>query len=90
MYLYKTGFGIDYEEETLYKGWQECGSRLWRMNLESDSGSQLTPTYDSDKYNVSSGNLYQMLQYSANNIYECENKQQLIKYYHASLCSRPK
>ena len=28
--------------------------------------------------------------HSANNIYECQNKQQLIKYYHAALGSHPK
>ena len=60
------------------------------MNLEDDGGSQLTPTYDADEYDVSSGNLYQMMQHSANNIYECENKNELIKYYHASLCLHPK
>jgi hypothetical protein len=26
----------------------------------------------------------------ANSIYECESKEQLVKYYHASLCSHPK
>ena len=60
------------------------------MSLEDNGGSRLTPTYDADEYDVSSGNLYQMMQYSANNIYGCENKTQLIKYYHASLCLHPK
>ena len=30
------------------------------------------------------------MNWSVNNFYECENKDQLIKYYHASLCSYPK
>ena len=50
------------------------------MSLEDDGGSRLTPDYDGEEYDVASGHLYQMLQFSANNIYECENKKQLIKY----------
>ena len=34
IYLHRTGFGINYEGETLYKGWQERGSILFRMNLD--------------------------------------------------------
>ena len=90
IYLYKTGFGIDYEGEILYKGWRERGSRLFRMNLEDDGSNRLTPTLDPAEYNVSSGNMCQILQYSANSIYECKHKQRLIKYYHASFCSHPK
>ena len=80
VHLYRTGFDIDYKGETLYKGWQEWTSRLWRMSLEDNGGSRLTPNYNADEYDVSSGHLCQLLQYSANNIYECENKNQLIKY----------
>ena len=90
MHLYRTGFDIDYKGETLYKGWRERTSRLWRMNLDDNCGNRLTLDYDADEYDVSSGHLYQLLQFSANNIYECENKKQLIKYYHAALCSHPK
>ena len=90
VHIHLWGFDIDCEGEIIYKGWRGCGSRLFRMILENEGGNRLTLPPDPDEYDASSGTIYQTMNWSVNNIYECENKDQLIKYYHASLCSYPK
>jgi hypothetical protein len=83
-------FDIYYKGKTMYKGWREGSPRLFRMNLNDSRGNRLTPGVDSSEYDASKGNLFQALHGSANSLYECKNKGQLIKYYHAALCSHPK
>ena len=39
VHLHPWGFDIDYEGETIYKGWRERGSRLFRMSLEDEGGN---------------------------------------------------
>ena len=63
---------------------------MFRMNLNDTGGNRITPDTDPVEYDASNGTICQALHWSANNIYECENKGQLIRYYHASLCSHPK
>ena len=58
------------------------------MNLDDSSGNTITLPADPDEYNVSSGIICQEIHWSVNSIYECQPKEQLIKYYHASLSSR--
>ena len=52
VHMYFWGFGIDYEGETIYKGWRERGSRLFRMNLDETGGSMITPIANLSKYSV--------------------------------------
>ena len=47
----------------------------------------MVPDTSPEEYNPSDGIIFNA---SVNSIYECENKEQLIKYYHASLGSHPK
>ena len=42
-----------------------------------------------EEYDTSNGEVF-AIKYHLNSIYACENKEQLIKYYHASLGSHPK
>ena len=90
IHLHKHGFEITYEGECLYRGWRDIPTRLWRMHLNPDSGNRLTPLVDEEDIDSSSGMIMAAIQWSINSIYECENKEQLIKYYHSSLCSHPK
>ena len=82
VHMYKNSAEIELEEETLYRGWRDKTSRLWRFSLTSKVERRSTPPTDSEEYDPSSRMVL--------SVYECENKQQLIKYYHASLGSHPK
>ena len=43
VHLYQHGFEIEYEVKTLYRGWQDKTSRLWRMGLNSEGENRITP-----------------------------------------------
>ena len=82
VHLYKQSAEIEFEGENLYQGWRDKPSRLWRFSLTSKSEKRITPPTDTKEYDPSSGMVL--------SVYKCENKQQLLKYYHASLGSHPK
>ena len=84
VFFHEHGVNIEYEGEIIGRGWRDRQSKLWRISLTSEGGGRVTPT--TDWTNDSDG----IFNIQANSIYECENKEQLIKYYHASLCSHPK
>ena len=84
VFFHKHGVDISYEGEIIGRGWRDRPSRLWRISLTSEGGDRITPETN---WEDESDGIYQM---QVNSIYECENKEQLIKYYHASLCSHPK
>ena len=42
-----------------------------------------------EEYDPSNGGVFATIKHCINSIYECTNKEQLIKYYHASLGSHP-
>ena len=91
VHLHDWGCEIDLEGETLYRGWREGpGSRLWRIKLTDDGTQKIQPDADPADYDAISGTICMAIGFSVNNIYECQNKHQLIKYYHASLASHPK
>ena len=94
LHLYKTYEEIEYEGDTLYRGWRNKLTKLWRFDLTS-KGGRITPTTDPSEYDPSNGMVLsaieeQELHHLVNSIYECNNKEQLIKYMHASLWSHPK
>ena len=80
--MYKHSEEIEFEGETLYRGWRDKTSRLWRFSLTSKGVKRSTPPTDPEKYDPSSRMVL--------SVYEFENKQHLIKYYHASLGSHTK
>ena len=68
-------------------------TRLWRMSISKDESNRITPDTDPSEYDGSKGIIMAAettIQWSINSIYQCENTEQLIKYYHASLASHPK
>ena len=82
VHMYKHSAEIKFEGETLYQGWRDKNSRLWRFSLTSKGVKRSTPPTDPEEYDPSNGMVL--------SVYEFENKQHLIKYYHASLGSHPK
>ena len=45
-HLYKHSAEIEFEGETLYRGWRDKTSRLWRFNLTSKGEKRSTPPTD--------------------------------------------
>ena len=50
----------------------------------------MIPLPEKELYNPASGMVLSTIEWSVNSIYECNNKEQLTKYYQASLGSHPK
>ena len=93
IHLHRHGFEINYEGEVLYKGWRDIPTRLWRMDISRDDSNKITPDTDPSEYDGSKGMVMAAeatIHWCINAIYQCENTEQLIKYYHASLSSHPK
>ena len=60
------------------------------MGLNYEGANIITPYTAPEEYDPSSMMTFAEIEYHANLIYECENKEQLIKYYHSSIGSHPK
>ena len=87
VFFTKHGVEIEYEGEIIGRGWRDKKTRLWRVPLTSEGGGRITPPTPLAEYDPSSGMVFHA---QVNSIYECKNKEQLIKDYHASLGSHPK
>ena len=138
VHLYKHHCEVDYNGETLYHGWRDKKSRLWRMLITMKGGNRITPDPDPtdtspDGLCTSKGGTAEALfaskggtaetlfaskggtaepvltsnggttnkeafvnatvtdfDFQVSSVYECNNKEQLTKYYHASFGSHPK
>ena len=60
------------------------------MALTSKGGNYITPDTEEEDPEAADGMIMATIQYHVHSIYECDNKEQLIKYYHSSLGSHPK
>ena len=60
------------------------------MSLEDNGMSRIVPDLEADLEDPCNCLIMQIIHWSTNSIYEYENKQQLMKYYHASLGSHTK
>ena len=76
--------------EILYIKDGEGKSNLFQMSLADDGTKRIIPETNPSKYNSSNGMVMSAISWSVNSIYECANKSQMIKYYHASLGSHPR
>ena len=63
VHLYKHSEDIEFEGETLYRGWRDKPSRLWRFSLTSKGENRSTPPTDPEEYDPSSGMVL--------SVYEC-------------------
>ena len=80
VHLYKHNCEVEYEGETLYRGWRDKPSRLWQMALTSKGGNRITPNTEEEDPNRTDGMTMATIQYHVHSIYKCDNKEQLIKY----------
>ena len=55
IYLNKYLGEIELEGETLYRGWRDQGTRLWRFNIDPNDGNRLIPLPDDDVTNNKQG-----------------------------------
>ena len=90
VHLYEHFYEVEFEGKTLYRGWRDKASRLWRMALTSKGGNRITPDIQEEDLLSPDGMAMATIQYHVASVYECENKEQLTKYYHSSLGSHPK
>ena len=90
VHMHEWGFEIELNSEIIYRGWREQGSNLFQMSLTDDGTDHIVPDTDPSEYDGSNGLIMSAVQWSVNSIYECNSKEQLVKYYHASLGSHIK
>ena len=90
VHMYYWGFEIEYNGEVIYKGWREGKSNLFQMRLEDDGVNNIVPDIHHSEYDLTDSLVTETINWSVNSIYECDNKQQWIKYYHANLGSHLK
>ena len=57
--------------------------------VTDDGTERIQPDADPADSDAISGAICMTIGYGVNTIYECQNKHQLIKYYHAALCRVP-
>ena len=55
VHMYDWGFNIDYNGETIYKGWREQKSNLFQMSLLDDGTQRVVPETDPSEYDGSNG-----------------------------------
>ena len=60
------------------------------MSLTNNGTRRLTPTSKPYLQAPQNGLIMVMVNWSINSIYKCQNKQELVKYYHSSLGLHPK
>lgn len=60
------------------------------MSLVDDGTERIVPETDPSEHDGSNGLVMSAIQWSVNSIYECQNREQLTKYYHSSLGSHVK
>ena len=87
VHFYHWGFDIDLNGETIYKGWRDQKTRLFQMSLDDDQTPNIVPDSNDVDFQRSDGMIMSTIQWSVNSIYKCQNKEQLVKYFHASLGS---
>ena len=90
VYMHYWGFEVDYNGETIYKGWRDDKTNLFQMSLLDDGTERIIPETDPSEYDGSNGLIMSAIQWSVNSIYECQNREQLTKYFHSSLGSHVK
>ena len=82
VFLYGTGAGTSYNGEIIIRGWRDIHTRIWLMPLLPDGNNNNIPP----KNNVMDESSTPKIPNFLNDIiFECGNKYQLIKYYHATM-----
>ena len=87
VYFSQHGVEIEFEGETIGRGWRDPTNRLWRIPITSEGAKRNVPSTDPSEYDPKDG-LVMNIDIKA--FYDCTSTAQLIKYYHACLGSHPK
>ena len=74
VYLHHWGFEVDYNGETIYKGWRDNQTKLFQMSLVDDGIEHIVPETDPSEYDGSNGLIMSAIQWSVNSIYECQKQ----------------
>ena len=90
VHLYKHHCEVECEGETLYQRWRDSALRLWRMALTSKGGNHITPDTEEEDLQTADGMTMATIRYHFHSVYKCNNKEQLIKYYHSRIGFHPK
>ena len=87
VFFTKHGVEIEFEGEVIGRGWRDQKTRLWRISITSEGGERITPSTPKEEWDPTSGIVFQA---TANAVHECTGKEQVARYFHASLGSHPK
>ena len=79
IWFHMHGCEINFNGETIVRGWRDLKSNMWRISLIPDGGNNIIPNNDT------SHSTSKMPDFFSNSIYECENIGQLINFYHATM-----
>ena len=63
LYLDKYMAEIDYEGETIYRGWRDKPSRLWKFDIDPNDGKSILPLPDNDILDTEEGIILSTMQY---------------------------
>jgi hypothetical protein len=80
VFFHSTGCEVTFNGETIIRGWRDLRTNMWRISLLGDGGSNIIPD-DDDNF----AEEVTMPSFIANGIYECNNTDQLIQFYHATM-----
>ena len=77
--FHPSGCEITYNGETIIRGWRCMRSNMWRISLTDDGTNNVIPE------DTGINDQVEMPSFFANSIYECENTDQLLQFYHATM-----
>ena len=68
VHMYYWGFDVDYNGETIYKGWREPNTKLFKMSLSDDGTERIVPETDPSEHDGSKGSVLSAIKWSVNSI----------------------
>ncbi len=80
LFFHKQGCEVTLDGEIILRGWRDHNTRLWRISLLPDGGNNVISGRASikDMFEVPTAS-------QAQNIYECNNTNELINFYYATM-----
>eukprot|EP00804_Cyclotella_cryptica_P012573 CCRYP_014710-RA/>CCRYP_014710-RA protein AED:0.34 eAED:0.26 QI:0/0/0/1/0/0/2/0/588 len=80
LFFHQHGCEITQNGEIILQGWRDTDTKLWRISLLPDGGQTVLPQQAEirDMFEVPTALL-------TNNVYECNNTNELINYYYATM-----
>ena len=82
-HFYSTHCTFEKDGEVLVQGWRDHRSRLWECPLHFDTKEEMLAIFAQQAMQATNAHYA----HTINSIYDCENAEQLIKFYHAAAFS---